>query len=49
MLMWLRALFRVITQITFVRQRVYFGFDIGKQFSFNVSEAPVVDIKRLVG
>ena len=34
---------------TFIRQRVYFGFDINQQLSFNVSEAPVVDVKRLFG
>ena len=36
-----------LTQFTFIRDRVYLGFDINQQLSFNFSEAPVVDVKRL--
>ena len=36
-----------LTQFTFIKDRVYLGFDINQQLSFNFSEAPVVDVKRL--
>ena len=43
------TLLRGIKHYTFIRQGANFGFDIDQQLSFNISEAPVVNVKRLVG